>query len=134
MKTTKAKFIIEQILIILLINYFLLVEEHFMERKHWLPSFVFAQIFFHLGVFASLYATIVSKHFTDEKYQLILNFNLFIYSSQLCLLFCHNCLVETNDLIWNYSFGMFMIANVTLFIFEIRSSYKKFKATLVSHN
>lgn len=134
MKTKKIKFIIEQILIILFFNYIFLIDGGFIYKTHWLPTFIFAQAFFHLGVFASLYATIASKEFTKEKYQLILDFNCFIYLSYLGLLFYHNCHVETESLMQNYCFGLYMLTNVTIFIFETYSSYKKYKAALIINN
>jgi hypothetical protein len=96
MKRKKAFFILEQILLILFINCLFLIEDDFIYKTHWLPSFAFAIVFFHLGTFMSLYATITSKTFTKEKEQVIFNFNFFIYLSFIGLLLYHNCLVATN--------------------------------------
>lgn len=134
MKHKKAFFILEQILLMFAINYLFLFEDGFIYKTHWLPSFAFAIVFFHLGTFMSLYATITSKTFTKEKEQLIFNFNFFIYLSFIGLLLYHNCQVATNNLAINYYFGLYMLANAIIFLFETHSSYKKYTATLIINN
>ena len=134
MKRKKASFIIEQIVIILLINYFFLIESGFIYKTHWLPTFAFAILFFHLGTFMSLYATITSKTFTKEKEQFIFYFNFFVYMSFLGLILYHNCNVSTNDLVINYCYGLYMLANSIIFLFETYSSYKKYTASIIINN
>ena len=134
MKRKKASFIIEQIVIILLINYFFLIESGFIYKTHWLSTFAFAIIFFHLGTFMSLYATITAKIFTKEKEQFIFNFNFFVYLSFLGLILYHNCNVATNDLVINFCFGLYMLANSIIFLFETYFSYKKYTASLIINN
>ncbi|MCF8423842.1 MAG: hypothetical protein K9H41_05825 [Bacteroidia bacterium] len=134
MKRKKAFFIIEQIVIILLINYLILIESGFIYKTHWLSTFAFAIIFFHLGTFMSLYATITAKIFTKEKEQFIFNFNFFVYLSFLGLILYHNCHVATNDLVINYCFGLYMLANAIIFLFETYFSYKKYTASLIINN
>ena len=134
MKTRKLKFTLQQILMILIINYLILVDEGFIYKTHWLPSFAFAILFFHLGTFSALYATLTSKTFTEEKEQFILNFNFFIYLSFLGLLLYHNCQVATNKLIFNYCFGLFTLTYSIIFLFETYSSYKKHTASLIINN
>ena len=134
MKRKKASFIIEQIVIILLINYFFLIESGFIYKTHWLPTFAFAILFFHLGTFMSLYATITSKTFTKEKEQFIFYFNFFVYMSFLGLILYHNCNVSTNDLVINYCYELYMLANSIIFLFETYSSYKKYTASIIINN
>ncbi len=134
MKRKKVSFIIEQVLFILFINCLFLIEDDFIYKTHWLPSFAFATVFFHLGTFMSLYVTITSKTFTKEKEQVIFNFNFFIYLSFIGLLLYHNCLVATNTLAINYFFGLYMLANSIIFLFETFSSYKKYTASLIINN
>ena len=134
MKTKKIRFIFEQILIILFVNYVIVFETDLINKTQWLPSFAFSLAFFHAGTFASLYTTITSKEFTIEKYNLILDFNLVIYLSYLGLLFYHNCQVKTDSLVMNYCFGLYMLINITIFIFETHSSYKKHKASLITNS
>jgi hypothetical protein len=134
MKRKKAFFIIEQIVIILLINYLILIESGFIYKTHWLSTFAFAIIFFHLGTFMSLYATITAKIFTKEKEQFIFNFNFFVYLSFLGLILYHNCHVATNDLVINYCCCLYMLANAIIFLFETYFSYKKYTASLIINN
>jgi hypothetical protein len=134
MKRKKTSLIIEQILIILLINYLILIESGFIYKTHWLPTFAFAIVFFHLGTFTSLYATITAKTFTKEKEQFIFNFNFFVYLSFLGLILYHNCNVATNDLVINFCFGLYMLANSIIFLFETYFSYKKYTASLIINN
>ena len=134
MKRKKAFFIIEQILIILITNYLILIESGFIYKTHWLSTFAFAIVFFHLGTFMSLYATITAKTLTKEKEQFIFNFNFFVYISFLGLLLYHNCHVATNDLVINYFFCLYMLAISIIFLFEMYSSYKKYTASLIINN
>ena len=133
MKTKKIKFISEQILFILLFNYLIVIDSGFIYKTHWLPTFVFALLFFHAGTFATLYATITSKAFSKEKEQLLFNFNLFIYLSFIGLLLYYNCQVATNNLVINYCLGLYMLVNAIIFLFETYSSYKKYSATLIAN-
>lgn len=130
----KTKFIIEQILFILLINYLILIDSGFIYKTHWLPTFAFAMVFFHAGTFLSLYATITSKVFTKEKEQLLFSFNFFIYLIFIGLLLYHNCQVKTNELMLNYGLGLYMLINAIIFLFEIKASYKKYITTLITNN
>lgn len=134
MKRKKAFFILEQILFIIAINYLFLVEDGFIYKTHWLPSFVFAMVFFHLGTFMSLYATITSTVLTKENKQLIHDFNFFVYISFIGLLCFHNCLVNSGNLILNYCLGTYLLMNSIIFLFETYSSYKKYTASLIINN
>jgi hypothetical protein len=134
MKRKKASYIIEQIVIILLINYFFLIETGFIYKTHWLPTFAFAMVFFHAGTFLSLFVTIKSNVFTIEKEQLLFSFNFFIYLIFLGLLLYQNCLVQTNDLITYYCVCLYILFNAILFVFEIKACYKKYAASLIINN
>ncbi len=131
MKTQKTKFIILQVLAILTINYLILIDEGFIFKTHWKPTFIFALTFFHLGVFSSLYATIISKSISSEKENFLFNFNMFFYLSFVGLLLYHNCQVQSNNLISYYGIGLFMLFNSIVVLFETFESYKKYKLSLL---
>ena len=134
MKTRKIKFMIEQVFFILLMNYLFVIKSGFIYKSYWLPTFAIATLFFHTGTFVTLYTTIVSKTLTKEKERLLFNFNILIYSSYLGLLFLHNCQVESGSLILNYCFGLYMLINVTVILFETYSSYIKYISTKIINN
>lgn len=130
MKTKKVKFIIAQILFILLINYLILIDEGFIYKTHWLPTFAFAILFFHVGAFSTIYLAITSKLFTNEKEQFLFDFSAFIYLTFIGLLLYHNCQVKTSDLLINYCLGLYILMNAVYFLFETHNSYKKYRTTL----
>jgi hypothetical protein len=130
MKNKKTKFIIEQIIVIVLLNYSFLIVDGFIYKTHWLPTFAFAVLFFNAGTFTTLYATIRSKLLTKEKAQLLFDLNIFIYLSFIGLLIYHDCHVATNNMIFNYWLGIYILINVIIFLFESYSSYKNYKASL----
>jgi hypothetical protein len=134
MKRKKAFFIIPQILTMILINYFSLIEDGFIYKTHWQPSVVFVFVFFHFGTVIALYATIKSITYTKERRQMIHNFNFFIYISYIGLLCFHNCLVVSGDLLFNYCLGIFLLIISVIFLFETYSSYKKYTASLIINN
>lgn len=131
MKTKKTQSLIFQVLIILCINYLILIDEGFIFKTQWKPTFIFALAFFHLGTFSSLYATFISKTLSKEKEAFIFNFNMFFYLSFVGLLLYYNCQVQTNNLMGNYSIGLFMLFISIIFLFETVDSYKKYNSSLI---
>ena len=134
MKRKKAFFILEQIFVIITLDYIFLIGDEFIYKTQWLPSFAIAILFFHLGTFISLYATITSTELTKEAKQLTHDFNFFIYLSFIGLLCFHNCLVNSGNLILNYCLGTYLLMNSVIFLFETHTSYKKYNASLIINN
>jgi hypothetical protein len=54
MKKQKVKFIITQLLFILIINYLILIDSGFIFKTHWRPTFIFALTYYHVGTFITL--------------------------------------------------------------------------------
>jgi hypothetical protein len=134
MKTKKTQSIIFQVLIILCINYLILIDEGFIFKTQWKPTFIFALAFFHLGTFSSLYATFISKILSKEKEAFIFNFNMFFYLSFVGLLLYNNCQVQTHNLMGNYSIGLLMLFISIIFLFETVDSYKKYNSSLITNS
>lgn len=131
MKTKKYRFIIEQVLFILFINYLVLFYEGFIYKTHWKSTFIFAMAFFHMGTFGSLYATIISKPLSSEKKEVLFNFNFFIYTGFISLMIYHNCQITSNNLASQYCFGLYMLIFVVAFLVETYRAYKKYKSPVM---
>lgn len=128
MNLKKYTFIFEQIIFILLVNYLILIQEQFIFKTHWLPTFAFALLFFHVGTFSTLYVTITSKEWSREKEELLFDCNIFIYLTFVGLLLYHNCHVKTSNLPMYYAMGIYILINAILFLFETLKSYKKYRS------
>ena len=128
MTKNKILSISQQLLLIALFCYFILIDECFIYRLNWRPSFAFALAFFHIGTLTSLYLTAFSKDFSKEKEDLIFCFNMFVYTGSLALFYYHNCLVETNNLIQNYLFGLLMLSYSLILLFQTYSEYQNLKS------
>ena len=128
MKTNKNLFIFQQLLMIALFCYFILIEDGFIYRLSWRPSFAFALAFFHIGTLSSLFLTILSKDLSKEKEELLFCFNIFVYNSTLTLFLYHNCQVKTNQLIQNYFFGLLFLSYSLIMLFQTYSAYLIFKS------
>ena len=120
-----------QVLSITGVCYFVLFDAGFIYRTHWLPSFIFAMAFFHVGTFISLYVTIMSKELSKEKEELIYNFSFFVFCGFITLLLYHNCQIVTNQFIINYLFGLFLSVYSIIFLFKIYYSYLIYKSTQI---
>ena len=133
MKKQKVKFIIAQLLFILIINYLILIDSGFIFKTHWKPTFIFALTYYHLGTFITLYATLISKNLSKEKEDFLFNFNMFFYTSFIGLLLYHNCQIESNNLVTNYSYGLFILFISVILLSETFSSYKKYNMSLINN-
>lgn len=126
MKTKQITFIIEQILIILGINYLILISEGFLFKSPWQPTFILALSFFNLGTLSSLYLTICAKSFSIQKEIFLFNFNLFIYLSFVSLLVYHNYQVRAHSNFLHTSLGLLTFFFAAIFLFETVTSYKTY--------
>ena len=127
MKTKQTTFIIEQILIIVGINYLMLISEGFLFKEHWKPTFIFALTFFNVGTLISLYLTFTDKSFSILKEIFLFNFNLFIYLSFVSLLICQNSHVISDSNFTISSLGLLTLFFAVVFLFETVTSYKTAK-------
>ncbi len=134
MKKQKVKFIITQLLFILIINYLILIDSGFIFKTHWRPTFIFALTYYHIGTFIILYATFISKPLLKEKEDFLFTFNMFFSTSFIGLLLYHNCQVEPNDLVTNYTFGLFILFISITLLFETVASYKTYKFSLITNS
>jgi hypothetical protein len=130
MKTKQITFLIEQVLIILVVCFLLLIQEGFIYKASWKSTFIFSLAFFHIGTFASLYLTFVSKTWTPKKEGVFQNFNFFVYLGFISLCLYHNCLIQTDHLPFHYFFGLFTLSFSIVFLFETYFSYIKYKTSL----
>ena len=126
MKTKQTTFIIEQILIILGINYLILISEGFLFKSPWQLTFILALCFFNIGTLSSLYLTIKAKSFSIQKEIFLFNFNLFIYLSFVSLLVYHNYQVRAHSNFLHTSLGLLTLFFVGIFLFETVTSYKEY--------
>ena len=127
MKTNQTTFIIEQILIIVGINYLMLISEGFLFKEHWKPTFIFALTFFNVGTLISLYLTFTDKSFSILKEIFLFNFNLVIYLSFVSLLVYHNSKVRAHVNFFHTTLGLLTLFFAVVFLFETVTSYKTFK-------
>ena len=134
MKTNKIKFILVQLLFIVFINYMLLINDGFIFKTHWKPTFIFALTYYHIGTFITLYATLISKNLSSEKENFLFNFNMFFYISFIGLLLYHNCHIESNNLMENYTYGLIILFMSITILFETIASYKKYSLSLITHS
>ena len=128
MKTQKLKVATIQILIIIVHNYLLLFDSHFIYRENLLPSFLIMITFFNLGTFFLFYVTIASKEFTAEKEEFLLNHFFTIYVFSASLGYFHNCLVKTDQLTTNYFLGTLMLFSTVILLYDTIASYKNLKS------
>ena len=134
MKKQKVKFIIAQLLFILIINYLILIDSGFIFKTHWRPTFIFALTYYHVGTFITLYATFISKTLSKEKEDFLFTFNMFFYTSFIGLCLYHNCQVEPNDLVTNYTFGLIALFISITLLFETIASYKSYNVSLITNS
>lgn len=127
MKTKQTTFIIEQILIIVGINYLILISEGFLFKAPWQPTFSLALAFFNVGTLSSLYLTFTDKSFSILKEIFLFNFNLFIYLSFVSLLVYHNSQVRAHSNFLHTSLGLLTLFFAVVFLFETVKSYKTYK-------
>ena len=127
MKTNQTTFIIEQILIIVGINYLILINEGFLFKETWQPTFSLALAFFNVGTLISLYLTFTDKSFSILKEIFLFNFNLFIYLSFVSLLICQNSHVISDSNFTISSLGLLTLFFAVVFLFETVTSYKTAK-------
>ena len=126
MKTTQTTFIIEQILIIVGINYLILINEGFLFKETWQPTFSLALAFFNVGTLISLYLTFTDKSFSILKEIFLFNFNLFIYLSFVSLLICQNRHDRPQSNFTLSSLGLLTLFFAVVFLFETVTSYKTY--------
>ena len=126
MKTKQTTFIIEQILIIVGINYLILISEGFLFKAPWRSTFILAFAFFNFGTLISLYLTITDKSFSIMKEIFLFNFNLFIYLSFVSLLIYQNSHVRTHSNFTISSLGLLTLFFAVVFLFETVTSYKTY--------
>jgi hypothetical protein len=126
MKTKQTTFIIEQILIIVGINYLILISEGFLFKETWQPTFSLALAFFNVGTLISLYLTFTDKSFSILKEIFLFNFNLFIYLSFVSLLICQNNHVRPHSNFTLSSLGLLTLFFAVVFLFETVTSYKTY--------
>jgi len=126
MKTKQTTFIIEQILIIVGINYLILISEGFLFRAPWQPTFSLALAFFNVGTLISLYLTFTDNSFSILKEIFLFNFNLFIYLSFVSLLICQNNHVRPQSNFTISSLGLLTLFFAVVFLFETVTSYKTY--------
>jgi predicted neutral ceramidase superfamily lipid hydrolase len=127
MKTKQTTFIIEQILIIVGINYLILISEGFLFKAPWQHTFILALAFFNVGTLISLYLTITDKSFSIMKEIFLFNFNLFIYLSFVSLLIYQNSHVRPHSNFTLSFLGLLTLFFAAVFLFETVSSYNKYK-------
>ncbi len=106
MKRNKTIFIIFQLLLIIGINYFFLIDSGFIHHEQLATTFSVAIVFFHAGMFLSLLIIFNTKVLTKEKLKVLEYFNEFILVGFLALLFFHECSISTPDLAANYILGL----------------------------
>lgn len=126
MKAKQNTFIIEQILIILGINYLILISEGFLFKSPWHPTFSLALAFFNIGTLSSLYLTIKAKSFSIQKEIFLFNFNLVIYLSFVSLLVYHNYQVRAHSNFLHTSLGLLTFFFAVVFLFDTVASYKTY--------
>lgn len=126
MKSKQNTFIIEQILIILGINYLILISEGFLFKSPWQPTFSLALAFFNIGTLSSLYLTIKAKSFSIQKEIFLFNFNLVIYLSFVSLLVYHNYQVRAHSNFLHTSLGLLTFFFAVVFLFDTVASYKTY--------
>lgn len=124
MKAKQNTFIIEQILIILGINYLILISEGFLFKSSWQPIFSLALSFFNIGTLISLYLTFTDKSFSIQKEIFLFNFNLVIYLSFVSLLIYQNSHVRPHSSFTLSSLGLLTLFFAAVFLFETVRSYK----------
>ena len=127
MKAKQNTFIIEQILIILGINYLILINEGFLFKETWQPTISLALAFFNVGTLISLYLTFTDKSFSILKEIFLFNFNLVIYLSFVSLLIYQNSHVRPQSNFTISSLGLLTLFFAVVFLFETVTSYKTFK-------
>jgi len=131
MKRNKILFLLQQILIMATYCYVILYGdgEGFIFRESMKPTLIFAMAFFHTGTFSSFYATLISLDFSEQKEEVLFNFNMFIYSGTITLLMYHNCQMQTTQLFVYYCFGLFTLFYTLHFFMEAYKNYIIYKSS-----
>ena len=132
MKTTTNKFklLIEQVIILIFIDGNILYSEGFIYQEKWLSSLVFALMFFHVGLFTSIYFILKSTSISKEVNNLLTTFSFFILFSFLSLLCFHNCQVKTNQLAINFLVALAFLFISVIYFFNVINDYRTFKKQL----
>ena len=132
-KTKKNKFLFVQLINLLGIDYLVLIDEGFLYKEKWLPTFVLAIIILHIGFFTSIYYTFKLRLITDKLYDLITNYIIFIQFAFITLCFLHNCQVKTENLAFNFFGATSMLFLTIIYGFEIWTSYQKHKSCTITN-
>lgn len=131
MKNKKIKSILEQSIFILGIN-LLLIYDGVLSFKNWSVMLTIAFSLFHAGTFLSLYHTILSKNYTQQKDELIFHYNFSVYLLMMCLFLLNRFMIAGNHLIWNYFLTLFFLFLLAGFIYNTRSSYVAYKKSIIN--
>jgi thiamine transporter ThiT len=125
--SNKVSLILEQVIFLGLINYLLLIQEGFIFKDYWLPTFCVSLAYFHLGIFIALYYTLKSKTISIEQYNFLSDYLTFILFGFITFICYHNFHVSSSQLVLNYVLCLCALAFTVVFLYETYSSYKTFQ-------
>lgn len=132
-KIKKNRFLFEQFINLLGIDYLILINEGFLYKESWLPDFVIAIVFLHIGFFSSIYYTLKLRLITHKLHDVMINYIIFIQLAFITLCFLHNCQVKTENLAFNFFGAVSMLFLTVIYGFEIRTSYKIHKSYTITN-
>ena len=121
----KHKLLTEQLTILLLIDFLLLINDEFLFKEKWLPTFTFSILFLHLGFFISFIYVIKSKSVTNTLNKILTDYICCILLGFISLCFIHNCQVKSDNLGYNFILALIMLFMAVWFGFDTLTNYKK---------